>query len=591
MSDNEKASQKWSGLLARRAAPGREGWFYAIDSPHLRRRIHDAHMRGLDPFSWLRSELSWGHPRETKPIGRALEIGCGAGDLAMGLMQAGWFERLDAFDVAEGAVATARQRAADAGLTALNFFVADGNTLVLEPDSYDLIYASHALHHITDLEHLFAQCAAALRPGGTLFATDYVGPSRMQYSDAHLALMNDMLARLPPEKRVDNLKGFREKRLVERTPPQAFLDNDPSEAPRSAEIIPVLRRFFDVEATPYGMELTYEVLLGIVHNFDPDNAGDNALMDLMLELDHAARQGGQASTLFANIVARPRDPAASVAALLSGTVPDFAALLSSRPAPPVSPGTVAGIDGWLGPEAADLTIRLCRLQAALGLRTGVLELGVYRGKYLALLAALHGGAGLPLVGVDLFIERIGQGIPAEHVPYIVAGIVDSILGAAPDATPPLILHARTQDLDGPALLAHCPAGYSFISVDAGHEAEDVANDLALAGDALSPGGIVALDDALSLALPGVAERLFRYLSAGGTDKLAAFATCANKLFLCRPDMHATYLAYAAWLLTLEGQAEYLAKSSKRDGDNRELLFVPRLSGREIVAFEYGAVTP
>jgi len=30
----------------------------------------------------------------------------------------------------------------------------------------------------------------------------------MQYSDAHLALMNDMLARLPPEKRVDNLKAL-----------------------------------------------------------------------------------------------------------------------------------------------------------------------------------------------------------------------------------------------------------------------------------------------------------------------------------------------------------------------------------------------
>lgn len=179
MSDNEKASQKWSDLLAQRAAPGREGWFYAIDNPHLRRRIHDTHMRGLDPFSWLRSELSWGHPGETKPIGRALEIGCGAGNLAMGLMQAGWFERLDAFDVAEGAIAAARQRAAEAGLTTLNFFVADGNTLLLEPDSYDLIYASHALHHITDLEHLLVQCAAALRPGGTLFATDYVGPSRM----------------------------------------------------------------------------------------------------------------------------------------------------------------------------------------------------------------------------------------------------------------------------------------------------------------------------------------------------------------------------------------------------------------------------
>ena len=419
MSDTAKASQKWSDLLARRAAPGREGWFYAIDHPRLRGRIYGDHLGGLDPFSWIRSRVAC-------PIPRALEIGCGGGDIALGLMQAGWFRRLDAFDVAEGAIAGAQARAAAARFDTLRFLVRDGNTLTLEPGAYDFIYANHALHHITDLEHLFAQCAAALRPGGMLFASDYVGPSRMQYSDAHLALMNDMLARLPPEKRWDNLHGFQEKRLIERTPLQAFLDHDPSEAPRSAEIIPVLERFFDVEVAPFGMELTYEVLLGIVHNFDPDDAGDNALIDAMTELDRTAARDGIADRLFANIIARPREPSAVAPVLLptgmGGPPSDFPTLLAACPALQVAPDTVAAIDGWLSPEAADLTIRLCRLQAALGIRTGVLELGVYRGKYLALLGALYAGTGLPLVGVDLFIERIGQPVAAEHVPYIVGAL-------------------------------------------------------------------------------------------------------------------------------------------------------------------------
>ncbi len=585
MSDTAKASQKWSDLLARRAAPGREGWFYAIDHPRLRGRIYGDYLGGLDPFSWVRSRVAC-------PIPRALEIGCGDGSIALGLMQAGWFKRLAAFDVAEGAVASAQARAAAAGFDTLQFLVRDGNTLTLEPGTYDFIYANHALHHITDLEHLFAQCAAALRPGGMLFASDYVGPSQMQYSDAHLTLMNDMLARLPPEKRWDNLHGYQEKRLIERTPRQVFLDHDPSEAPRSADIIPVLERFFDVEVAPFGMELTYEVLLGIVHNFDPDDDGDNAMIDVMTELDRAAARDGIADRLFANIVARPREPAAAVPVLLpTGMVESpsgFSSLLMACPAPQVAPDATAAIDGWLSPEAADLTIRLCRLQAALGIRTGVLELGVYRGKYLALLGALYAGTGLPLVGVDLFIERIGQPVAAEYVPYLVAGITASVVGAAPDVTPPLIIQARTRDMDASLLLAHCPGGYSFVSVDAGHEADDVASDMALAASALSRGGVIALDDAFNPMLPGVAEGLFRYFHTAGDSKLVPFATCGNKLFLCRPEMHATYLAYAAWLLTQGHEAEYLAKSREYDFGNRGLLFIPHLSGREIVAFDYGA---
>ena len=217
--------------------------------------------------------------------------------------------------------------------------------------------------------------------------------------------------------------------------------------------------------------------------------------------------------------------------------------------------------------------------------------GVYRGKYLALLAALHGDTELPLVGVDLFIERIGQPVAAEHVPYLVAGIAASVLGAAPGVTPPLIIQARTQDMDASRLLAHCLGGYSFVSVDAGHEADEVASDMALAASVLSRGGIVALDDAFNPALPGVAEGLFQYFRAAENSELAPFATCGNKLFLCRPEMHATYLAYAAWLLTQCHEAEYLTKTRERDLGNRGLLFIPRLAGQEIVTFDHGSTTP
>ena len=700
-----------------------------------------------------------------QPVRRALEIGCGAGDTALTLARQGWFTELDAFDVAEGAVAAAQAKAAAAGLPGLNFFVADGNTLALRPGAYDLIYANHALHHITDLEHLFAQCAAALAPGGLLFASDYIGPSRMQYSDAHLALMNDALARIPPEKRADACHGGRMKWRIGRTPLQAFLDLDPSEAPRSAEIVPALRRHFEVEVVPYGMSLTYEVLLGLIHHFDPDDDADNALLDRLLALDRAAEAGGQVDTLFATLVATPRAPASAagegpgamrpvasqvgaaaprtrrqrpasaapqpaaspedtaaartggprqgpVASLQVGasqdgaaapstrrvrtleaaatrrvgrgpsgggdqagtrpgpraggtngptgpagtgvaahpcgpdacppeptslasspegavqaappdptppghvrpihtsnvqapsitppaapapevTVPDFAALGLAGPADGPGFHTVAGIEGWLEPDAAGLTARLCRLQAALGTRSGVLELGVYRGKYLALLAALHRDAGVPVLGVDMFIQRIGEAIATEHVPYFTAVIVDAVLHAAP-GTVPLVIAKPTAEVPPGQLLEHCPAGFSFVSVDAGHEVGDVVHDLGLAASVLAPAGIVALDDAFHGALPGVSEGLIRYLlrdaprdtPGDGPEEggLAAFAFCGNKLFLCRPGFHAAYLAYARWLAALPDGEGYLARTAAQHRADGAVGFTPRLAGRELVAF-------
>ncbi len=79
-------------------------------------------------------------------------------------------------------------------------------------------------------------------------------------------------------------------------------------------------------------------------------------------------------------------------------------------------------------------------------------------------------------------------------------------------------------------------------------------------------------------------------AAAGFDILQFLVRDGNKLFLCRPEMHATYLAYAAWLLTQGHEAKYLARSRERDLGNRDLLFIPRLSGREIVALSRGAVS-
>ena len=559
--DTEKSSEFWTACLEQRNAPGRAAWMYAIDHPRLRAGLYDAYLGGLDPFSWMRARMP-------APAQHALEIGCGSGDLAFGLIEAGTCARIDAFDIAEGAISAAQAKARDQGLRTLRFHLLDGNTWVMARNQYDFVYASHALHHIDDLEHLFGQVAATLRPGGVLFASDYIGPSRMQYADAHITAMNRALKSLPAAKRLDRFGVL--KTAIRRRPVELYLQHDPSEAARSAEIIPVMRQFFDVDVVPMGMSLSFEVLLDIVHNFDPDDAADNALIDGIMRLERQAERSGKAEPLFACLVARHRSVSPAMPAPLT---------------PAIDLDAFRSIEGWMADEAADLTRRLFQWQREAQAVTGVLELGVFKGKYLSLLASLAQGTGAPVVGVDAFTSRVGEQIPPADRDYARDAAAATIMARAPGSTAPTLLVAFTADVGADALRALCPGGYSFISVDAGHLADDVLHDLALAEALLGERTIVAADDVFNAQTPGVMEGMARYFLGTGTA-LAPFASAGNKLFLCHRVMHTATLARVHAMLEDPAALPYIAKSRAVHEHNRTLRFAPSLFGYEVFAFDW-----
>jgi SAM-dependent methyltransferase len=558
--DTLKTSEFWTACLEERQAPGRAAWMYAIDHPRLRAGLYDTYLGGLDPFSWMRARMA-------APARHALEIGCGGGDLAFGLIEAGTCERIDAFDIAEGAIAAAQARVGGSGLQTLRFHLLDGNTWAMARNQYDFVYASHALHHIENLEHLFAQVAATLQPGGVLFASDYIGPSRMQYADAHLAAMNAALATLPEAKRLDRFGVL--KTAIERRPVELYLQHDPSEAARSAEIIPVMRRFFDVEVVPMGMSLSFEVLLDIAHNFDPDDDGDNALIDGIMRLEQEAERSGQAEPLFACLVARHK-----------------AAPPAKPPVPPLDLDAFRGIEGWMADEAADLTSRLFHWQRSMQAVTGVLELGVFKGRYLSLLASLAQGTDAPIVGVDAFTSRVGEQIPGADRDYARDVALATVAALAPGSAVPTLIVAFTADVEIGTLRGLSPGGYSFISVDAGHLAADVKADLAMVGQLTTEHTIIAADDVFNPQTPGVMEGLCRHFAADPRTVLAPFAWAGNKLFLCHWETHATLLAYVRDLLYDPAAPPYIAKSRATHAHNQRLGFAPSLFGYEVFAFEW-----
>ena len=93
------------------------------------------------------------------PPGRGLDVGCGRGDTAAGLVGDGW--RMTGIEPSSRACAVARQRGVDAREGVLA-------TAALEPCAYDAAIFQQSLEHTDDPVGDLRRTHAALRPGAVL---------------------------------------------------------------------------------------------------------------------------------------------------------------------------------------------------------------------------------------------------------------------------------------------------------------------------------------------------------------------------------------------------------------------------------------
>ncbi|HUL95339.1 MAG TPA: class I SAM-dependent methyltransferase [Usitatibacter sp.] len=237
---------------------------------------------------------------------------------------------------------------------------------------------------------------------------------------------------------------------------------------------------------------------------------------------------------------------------------------------------VAPIPGWLNDEAALLTACLVRSQREARLSGPVLEIGVFKGKYLSVLYMLA-EPGEAVVGVDLFIG-------ASNTQAVIEEVQANVAKACGGASRLKLLVADSLKTSAAALREL--AGNSplrFISVDGGHTREVVRNDMALAYSLLQPGGIIALDDAFNHTTPGVIEGTAEFFLRSA-PALAPFAHCYNKLFLTTPDHHRRYLDETRrfvekvdWLPATERTRNWIR-------ENSAIGFTPEMFGFEIIPF-------
>ncbi len=256
---------------------------------------------GVDPYlHFIKTYL--GLPLH---LDHALTLGCGFGELERGLAQYGTVVRHDAIDIAPGAVAEATRLASAGGHSHIRYWAADLNQVQLEPESFDCVFGVHAVHHLERLEHVFAEVRRALRPGGWFVLNEFVGPTRFQWTQRQLEVVNGLLAALPERLRRNRAHEGRIKSKVERPTIPEMCRIDPSEAVRSAEIMSLLPRSFEVvEFKGYGGTVLHLLLHEIAGNFQDDTPGARALLDAICDLEEALIAEGSLSHDFAFVVAR-----------------------------------------------------------------------------------------------------------------------------------------------------------------------------------------------------------------------------------------------------------------------------------------------
>ncbi len=228
------------------------------------------------------------------PFARGVSIGCGTGSKERNVIRSGLVQHFTLFELSSVAVEQGRAQAEQAGLSeSMTFRMEDGLAAETREGVYDVVYWNNALHHMFDVKAALEWSWRVLRKGGVLLMDDFVGPTRMQWSEQLIEINNAVRRALPPDYlRVPGKPNLVFQPRVERTPVAAVMATDPSECADSANILPELTRVFPnawVHKTGGGV---YHLALNdILHNIVV--AQDYDLLERILEVDDECVKVGE----------------------------------------------------------------------------------------------------------------------------------------------------------------------------------------------------------------------------------------------------------------------------------------------------------
>lgn len=243
-----------------------------------------------------------------RTFAKALVLNCGNGWVERELVTAGLVKEAVGVDYAEDLLVTAREEADKAGLP-LRYSQLDTNTAAWPEDGFDLVINHAAGHHVARLDRVFRSIAELLPEDGLFVSWDYVGAHRNQYPTAQWEAAWRANQALPED--------MRQEMTYPHLP--TMLATDPTEAIHAELIMPVLRRYFDVEHfRALGGGVAYPVLTFNQGIFAKPQEEVAPLVRQVIAADEAwTDEDPEGRTLFAYVVATPRKAALADAAQLA----------------------------------------------------------------------------------------------------------------------------------------------------------------------------------------------------------------------------------------------------------------------------------
>jgi SAM-dependent methyltransferase len=235
-----------------------------------------------------------------KPVASALSIGAGIAMDELHLLGRNAVRRFDLMDISDAGLNMAKADAQSKGIgTRIECIVADVNQTNLGSERYDLIMFMASLHHVEKMESVLRACDRALKPGGIIWASEYVGPDCFQFPPEHTSFAMNLYKALDPALKNQWYPelGFPTREEV--------LAADPTESVHSSKIIPLMRAVWP-EVQFIGTYGTLAFIISWCLNYDAlyDTEQGMRAMRAILDIDAALIDAGRLPHYYGHLIAR-----------------------------------------------------------------------------------------------------------------------------------------------------------------------------------------------------------------------------------------------------------------------------------------------
>lgn len=289
----EAESRKWGEHLKVEATGEWHAW---LDHPVvLTNYTERSRIDGLTWDQWVVRTLGG-------PARRSLDLGCGSGGRSLLLHRQGATSHIEGIDVSEDRIAEGERWRKGAGIPG-GLRVEDINACSLPERTYDLIFSAHSYHHFLELEHVNEQVHRALTDDGLFVLEEFVGPTQFQWTDTQINITRELMAMLPEDLKM--LRWGAVKPYEGRPTVDEVVAASPFESIRSAEIVPLFEKYFDVvHVRNLGGTIQHLLYNGIVHNFQPTRPGAFEYANAICQVENALVDSGMLPSDFMLLVGR-----------------------------------------------------------------------------------------------------------------------------------------------------------------------------------------------------------------------------------------------------------------------------------------------